>query len=140
MKIERYLGIATMLFGFVVIAFIIPSQVEQVESIGMEPKTFPSILAWGLVFFGIIQLLFSRADDAKVDKKILLRVFVLCGILALFVYASTYVRFIYLAPVLAIVLMRMMGEKRLFWLGLGAVGTPLTIWLLIGVVLGRQLI
>lgn len=140
MNLDRYLGIATALFGVVVIALIIPNQVEQIESSGMEPKAFPTMLSWGLVFFGVMQALFAKGDDTTVDKHIVIRVLILCAVLALFIYASTYLRFIYLSPLLAIILMKVMGENRLFWLVLGAVGTPLLIWLLVDVLLGRQLI
>ena len=47
--------------------------------------------------------------------------------------------FVYVAPVLALIIMLMIGERRPFWLIAGVAAMPAAIWVLVAVVLERAL-
>jgi putative tricarboxylic transport membrane protein len=139
MNIDKLSGGLIALLGLILLYLVIPYQVEIIESDGLTPRTFPDVLACLLVIAGFVQLIASKKSDVKIDKE-LANVAILCGLLAGFIYLASLFHFIYISPILAFVLMRIMKEKRLFWLGLGTVCTPFFLWLCVEVLLGRELI
>ncbi len=61
------------------------------------------------------------------------------ALLAAGIYTMSLFGFEYVAPVLALALMLMIGERRPLWLVLGTVVMPLIIWFLVTFALGRAL-
>lgn len=139
MNIDRFSGVFIALIGLVLLYVVIPLGVEEVNATGLTPKTFPVWLSWLLVITGSIQLLMSNKSSIVVPSG-LLRIVFLCLCFALVIYVSSFTGFIFISPVLAFVLMIFMNERRPLWLGLGVAVVPLTIWLIVDVVLGRELI
>jgi hypothetical protein len=139
MNIDKLSGGFIALFGLLLIYLVIPAQVEMVESDSLTPRTFPLIIAWLLVGVGAIQALIANRPQ-RYSVSGLGRVLLLVGFFVATIYLASLSRFIYISPLFALVLMVFMREKRPLWLLLGSLVTPLTIWLCVEVLLGRELI
>jgi len=61
------------------------------------------------------------------------------AVLCFGIWLISKVGFIWAAPGVAVGLMALMGERRGFWLLMGAGATPAVIWLLVDVLLDRSL-
>ena len=78
-------------------------------------------------------------DHEIQNKRQLLVTAAYVVVLVIALYSISQFGFIYVAPVLALVLMLMIGERRWYWLGLGCLGMPAVIWLLVVQILDRSL-
>jgi len=139
MNIDRFSGAFIALVGLMLLYVLIPLGVEDIYAIGLTPKTFPVCLSWLLVIAGCLQCILSNKSTIVIPRG-LSRVAFLCGVLGVTIYIATLTRFILIAPFLALILMYFMNERRPVWLAIGVVIAPLVIWLVVGVLLGRELI
>jgi len=139
MNIDRVSGAFIALMGLLMLYVVIPAGVENIDGSGLTPKTFPVWLSWLLVIAGVIQLIAANKSAVEIPKG-LLRIVFLCSCFALVIYVSSFTGFIFISPVLAFVLMYFMNERRPLWLGLGVCVVPIAIWLIVDVMLGRELI
>ena len=139
MNLDRLSGAFIMLVGLVLLYIVIPIGVETVDATGLTPRTFPVLISWSLVVVGAFQVLLSKKSEVQTPSG-LLRIGFLCLCFALSLYCASLIGFIFVSPILALILMLFMNERRPFWLALGSLAVPLTIWLCIHVLLGRELI
>ncbi|MEO9275200.1 tripartite tricarboxylate transporter TctB family protein [Marinomonas sp. 5E14-1] len=139
MNIDRFSGAFIALMGLLMLYVVIPFGVESVDVSGLTPKTFPVWLSWLMVIAGVIQFIAANKSAVKMPSG-LLRIVFLCSSFALVIYVSSFTGFIFISPVLAFVLMYFMNERRPLWLGLGVFAVPIGIWLIVDVMLGRELI
>lgn len=139
MNADRVSGMVIMLFSLILIYIVIPIGVESIESDGLAPTTFPVLLSWGLFIVGSIQLIVSKKSDVVFPSG-LIRIAFICICFFTAIYCAFIYGFIYISPVLALIMMLFMNERRILWLLLGTIFVPLAIWFCIDIVLGRELI
>jgi putative tricarboxylic transport membrane protein len=135
---DRFSGALCTLFGLAMYFAIIPAYVEKAEGGNIAPQTLPNILSLVIVFCGV--LLAVKPTTHKVqDVRIFMKAGLYVAVLAAAIYAVSLFEFLYVAPVFALVLMIMIGERKPLWLALGTIGTPSLIWFLITQILDRAL-
>lgn len=135
---DRLTGGFFLFFGLALVFFVIPEYVEDVERGNLSPKTMPTVVAWIIAICGgllIMKPTTHRAPDIRFFGKAAAYV----AVLGASIYAMSLVGFLYVAPVLALVVMLMIGERRLLWLGFGVVLMPTLIWFLVTQLLERGL-
>ncbi|WP_120631512.1 tripartite tricarboxylate transporter TctB family protein [Ruegeria sp. EL01] len=138
MSIDRIATGLIVLFGFVFIFWIIPSQIEEVEFGRIVPSTVPMIAMWALVVVAAIQF-FTDKSTTSIDLLVFIRAAAFVALLVGAVYLMDRFGFEYVAPFLALSIMLAIGERRWYWLFFGGVILPLSVWLLVEHVLDRTL-
>lgn len=135
---DRGAGAVISLFGLVLYFGVIPNFVEAVDDGWVLPATIPNAVAIVLIVCGILLIL--KPTTHRPQRMIEFQKAALYfGLLALGLLAMSYLGFIYTAPVIALVLMLLIGERRPLWLFLGVAVLPATIWFLVVYVLDRAL-
>lgn len=138
MSYSRGSGIFVLGFGLVLYFVAIPYDTEIVDYGWMRPQTLPNILAWILMASGIaIACINSDQNDHNIRQ--LFKAFMYLAIVVLGVILMDNFGFVKVSPALALVLMWLIGERRIFWLVSGVVGIPFLIWLVVVVLLERLL-
>ena len=98
----------------------------------------PNICALLLIIFGIVQFIFPKGKVVLEFEQILWScVFVSAAFIAVFGFHKF--GFIYTAPIFAVSIMLLIGEKRILWLLLGVFLIPFLILLIVEQLLGRLL-
>jgi putative tricarboxylic transport membrane protein len=138
MTLNRLSGIVVVVFGILLLFWIIPRHTEPAHFGWLRPATLPDVTAVVMVISGIIHVLFP-VGTAKFDVRPAMRagLFFLISLAGLFI--MHHLGFLIAAPLLAMVLMLMVGERRPIWLLAGAVMVPLGIWISIELILKRPL-
>lgn len=135
---DRWSGLFFVAIAVLLYAVVIPWQVEAVDYGWLRPRTLPRILA---VIIGIagLSLILRPSGMARPGAVPWARsgLFVLLLIAALGLMAV--LGFVYVAPVMALAIMLLSGERRPFWLAMGVAALPLVIWFCVAVLLGRPL-
>ena len=135
---DRLSGAFFLLFGLAMVFIVIPTYVEDAQGGNLSPKTMPTIIAWVITACGgllAVKPTTHTTPDARFFAQAAAYVTVLGGA----IYAMSLVGFIYVAPVLALVIMLLIGERRPLWLGMGVVLMPAAIWFLVTQLLERAL-
>lgn len=135
---DRLSGAFFLLFGLAMVFVVIPEYVEDAQGGNLSPRTMPVIVAWVIAVCGGLLVIRPTTHQAP-DARFFTLAFVYVAILGLAIYAMSKVGFLYVAPVLALVLMLMIGERRPLWLGIGVVLIPAAIWGLVTQLLERGL-
>lgn len=135
---DRLSGLFCVLFSAALVFYLIPTQVETVEYGAIRPKTMPQILAVLLGIFGAA-LMIRPADGSDLQPAPWGRFTAVVIFLVGGVWCLSRFGFAYVAPPLALVLMLIMGERRIIWIALGALVMPGVIWAAITLVLQRPL-
>jgi putative tricarboxylic transport membrane protein len=135
---DRTTGGFFLLFGLLLYFVIIPLQIETAEGVWLTASAVPNAIAIVLSLCG--GLLMLKPTKHRVQN---LREFMFAGVyfvlLAAGLLLMSYVGFAYAAPVLALAIMFLIGERRPFWLVMGVAVLPASIWFLVAVVLERAL-
>lgn len=139
-RAERLSGIVVILFGAVLYWAIVPWQVETADYGWLRPRTLPRILAVILMLAGAWQVLgASTPPDARAGAVPWARGALFAAVLIASLALMAQVGFLVVAPVMALTIMLLTGERRPLWLGLGTLGAPAAIWLGVAVLLERPL-
>lgn len=138
MSHSRYSGLLVTLFGFLLLFVAIPYETETVDYGWMRPQTMPTALAWILVVFGAVIASKSQHTDSPNTTQTI-AAFKYLAIVVTAVFFINHFGFIIVSPILALVLVLIIGERRFHWLALGVFGVPFVIWLVVVVILGRLL-
>lgn len=139
MTLHRLTGVFFVIFAVAMIWGVIPAQTESVYPDGsIPPEVLPMFYAAMIGLFGTA-LACQRAEATALDlrqgaKTAGFFLLALVGVLAM-----QHFGFLLAAPVLALVLLWLVGERRPLWLALGGLGGPLLIWTVFEVLLGRLL-
>ena len=135
---DRVSGAFFTLFGLGMYFLVIPGYVETVDGGNLSPKTVPNYISLTIAICGALLVLKPTQHQTPS-----IRAFMVTGaytaLLAAGIYTMSLFGFEYVAPVLALALMLMIGERRPLWLVLGTVVMPLIIWFLVTFALGRAL-
>lgn len=135
---DRISGLFFLLFGLAMLFLINPNYIESVEGGNLSPKTMPNILSVVIALSGAV-LTIKPTDHQVRSPTLMARTFLYVGLLAAGVYAMSLFGFEYVAPILALAIMLLIGERRPVWLALGVVAMPGIIWFLVTQLLGRAL-
>ncbi|MEJ2729564.1 MAG: tripartite tricarboxylate transporter TctB family protein [Deltaproteobacteria bacterium] len=135
---NRLSGVVVVVFGLILLVWIIPWHTEAADYGWLRPATLPNVTAIIIVISGIIHVLFP-AGSAEFDLQSALRagLFFVISLAGLFI--MRHLGFLIAAPLLIMILMLMVGERRPLWLVAGAVMVPLGIWSSIELLLKRPL-
>lgn len=134
---NRISGIFVTLFGIVLLAYLIPNQIEAVDYGWLKPATLPSIGAVIIILAGTLHAVFPKGGlEFELASALRAFLFFFIGILGLWLMTISY---IVAAPLLMLVLMWVIGERRWKWLCIGVVMLPALIWVCIDFLLNRPL-
>jgi putative tricarboxylic transport membrane protein len=138
MTLNRLSGVVVAVFGIILLFWIIPRHAEPVDYGWLRPSTLPNITAIIIVISSIIHVLFP-SGTAEFDVRPAMRAgfFFVISLAGLFI--MRHLGFLIAAPLLAVVLMLIVGERRPLWLFAGVVMVPLGIWSSIELLLKRPL-
>ena len=135
---DRVTGAAIAALGMFFYFVFIPANVETVDAQWLEPESYPNVLAVFLSIFGAaLMLLPSTQHPPNAREFGMALVFMIT--LAVGFYTLSHFGFMITAPLFALVIMLVLGERRIFWLIGGVVMMPLTIWICVVELLGRSL-
>lgn len=135
---DRLSGVFFLLFGLAMYFLVIPNYVEITDEGNLAPNTLPNWISIIITLCGAALILKPTQHETQN-----LQAFLITGayvaILVAGIYAMSLFGFVYIAPVLALAIMVMIGERRPLWLIAGAVAMPAIIWFFVIHVLGRVL-
>ena len=138
MLVNRLSASFVIFFGLSLVYFIFPIEIEKLDYGWVRPQTLPNICAFLLIIFGIVQFIFPKGKVVLEFEQILWSgVFVSAAFIAVFGFHKF--GFIYTAPIFALTIMLLIGEKRILWLLLGVFLIPFLILLIVEQLLGRML-
>lgn len=135
---DRASGIFFLLFGLAMYFYINPTFIESIEGSVLSPDAMPNFLAIVLAVCGAVLVIKPTAEQMR-DPVSMAKTGLYVGVLVAGIYAMSWFGFEYVAPILALAIMWLVGERRPAWLALGVVGMPLLIWYLVTQVLERAL-
>lgn len=139
MTLDRLCGLAVAGFGAVLLLWVIPGQVEPVDYGWIRPETLPNLAAGALLLLGLLQAAATGGGDARLPLRPTARALLYLGYTAAAVWAMGRLGFVWVAPVMVLLLMLWIGERRPLWLGLGAAAVPAVVWGVVVGLLGRSL-
>lgn len=135
---DRIAGLVVATLGLVLLLVIFPIAIEDIDDGSIRPDTVPNAIAIFLVACGIL-LALKSGEQAKSGAHELVMVLVYLAVISAGLFAMSRFGFAIVSPFLALVIMLIFGERRPIWLGLGCVGMPAAIWLLVVQILERPL-
>ena len=136
LSLNRLTGAACATAGLLLLLVIIPDHIEAIEDSGLQPATIPKAVAWVLLVVGSIHTLFP-SGDTPFDRRETLRAALFLAIVSGSVTLMSFVGFVYVAPVMVLAIMLVMGERR--WFVLCAAVVPIGIWAMLKFWLERPL-
>ena len=137
-NVDRATGAFFLVFGLLLYFVIIPVHVEFIEGGWILPETIPNAVAIVLGVCGALLMLKPTIQRVQSSTEFL-NACLYFGLLAVGLFIMSHVGFVYAAPLIALVLMLLIGERRPLWLGLGVVAVPAVIWVMVVQVLDRPL-
>lgn len=127
-----------MVLGLSMYFWINPKYIESVDGGNLSPDTLPNIISIILALAGAFVLI--RPTNHQVRNPVLMaKTGLYVALLSAGIWTMSWFGFEYVAPVLALAIMWLIGERRPLWLGLGVVGMPAIIWFLVTQLLNRTL-
>jgi putative tricarboxylic transport membrane protein len=135
---DRMSGAFFCLFGLAMYFLVIPVYVETAEGGSLSPKTLPNIISIIIAISGGFLVIKPTAQQMRDPRKMAITG-LYAALLAAGIYAMSWFGFEYVAPVLALSIMWMIGERRPLWLVSGVVIMPAAIWFAVTQLLGRGL-
>lgn len=135
---DRWTGAFLLLFGLAMYFMVIPVFVEVTDEGNIAPSTMPNWLSIIIALGGAALILKPTLHQTQS-----LQAFLIMGayvaVLVIGIFAMSYFGFVYVGPVLALVIMLMIGERRPLWLFAGTVIMPAAIWFFVEHLLHRVL-
>jgi putative tricarboxylic transport membrane protein len=139
MSLHRASGIFFLIFAAAMYWLVIPAQTHVVYPDGSIPPavlpTFYSLLIGA--FASIVALQSDGETDFDMVQMVKVAAFFLLTTAG--VWSMKHLGFEYVAPVMAGLLLWVVGERRPLWLILGAFVSPLLLWAFFEIALGRLL-
>ena len=138
MLTDRLSGAFFFVFGFALYFYVIPNFVDQIDFGAIHPDTVPNALSIVLAISGAGLILRPTGQGAP-DFPLLLRSGFYLVVLVSGIALMARFGFVIVGPVLALIIMLMVGERRPAWIGFGVIVIPFLIWLAVDVGLNRTL-
>lgn len=137
-KTDRVSGLLILLFGVALYTLIIPTYVDQVDGGWVRPNTMPNAIAIVLSVCGAMLMLRPTQQSTR-ELSEHVKAGLYFGLLMIGLLFMRRFGFAYIAPIIALSIMLLIGERRPLWLIAGVVGMPAAIWVLVVHVLERSL-
>ncbi len=138
MTLNRLSGLVTVVIGLVILFWIIPAQTEVLDSGWLNPTTLPRITAVIIIIAGLFHLI-SPAGTAEFNVAFSFRMGLFFIITSAGIYLMDLIGFIIVAPLLVLVIMMMIKERRPLWLAMGVILLPALIWFCVDFLLDKPL-
>ena len=138
MNLNRASGLIVAIMGAILLIWIIPWQTEIVNSGWLKPTTLPRITSIIIITTGLIHFIFP-AGKAEFGVAFSMRMGLFFSITIAGVYLMSLVGFIFIAPILILVIMLLIGERRPLWLISGIILLPAAIWFCVDFLLSKPL-
>ena len=138
MTLNRISGLVAAVLGLILLFWIIPRHTETVDYAWLRPATLPVITAVIVVVSSIVHIIFP-SGKAEFDVRLALRAGLFFVISLAALCLMYFVGFLIAAPLLVMVLMLLIGERRPLWLIAGIGLIPLAMWSSIELLLNRPL-
>ena len=138
MTLNRISGLVVAVFGVILLFWIIPQHTETVDYGWLRPATLPKITACIVMISSIIHFAFP-SGRAEFDVPLALRAGLFFVISLTGLFLMHLVGFRIAAPLMVMVVMLLVGERRPLWLIAGIVLIPLAMWSSIELLLNRPL-
>ena len=138
MTLNRISGLVVAVLGVILVFWIIPRHTETVDYAWLRPATLPIITTAIVIISSIVHLIFP-SGKAEFDVPLALRAGLFFVISLIGLCLMYFVGFLIAAPLLVMVLMLLIGERRPLWLISGIVLIPLAMWSSIELLLKRPL-
>ena len=138
MSANRLSGLADAVFGLALLLFVIPANTETVDYGWMRPRTIPDLCAVLLVLLGLLHAAMPRGS-VRFERREAIRFILFAAVAVLTVWLMGQFGFLPVAPPAALVVMLLIGERRPFWLAMGALALPALIWVVVIYLLERSL-
>lgn len=135
---DRVSGLFFMLLGLAMYFWVNPNYIESVEGGNLSPDTLPNTISIILAISGAFLVLKPTAHQVR-NPVLMAKTGLYVALLVAGIWAMSWFGFEYVAPVLALAIMWLIGERRPLWLGLGVIAMPAIIWFLVTQLLGRAL-
>lgn len=135
---NRLLGLFFACFGLLLLFVVIPRQTEVIAYGWMRPQSLPNAAAVVIVVAGAF-LAFRPRGVVDFEWRQAGGAALYLGLVIAGVYLIALYGFEVVAPLIAMAVMLLAGERRPAWLALGAAGIPFVIWLAVTVLLDRPL-
>lgn len=137
---ERILGGCVVLFGALLLLFIIPNQVTAVPGSPTDPSLFPKLAAWLFIVLGLAQIAFSgETNDAGIGRAELGKLALVMLILTACGWAMEKYGHIPAMTALMIASVLLVYERRWYWIATTVLLLPIGCWSLFEIVLERPL-
>lgn len=138
MTLNRMSGLVVAIMGFVLLLWIIPHQTEIADFGWLKPATLPKVTSIVIIIAGLIQFILPTGE-AEFDVKLSLRVGLFFVISVIGLYLMSLIGFIIATPILLLIIMVMIKERRPFWLAAGILILPASIWFCVDFLLNKPL-
>ena len=138
MTLNRISGVVVAVFGIILLFWIIPRHTETVDYGWLRPATLPNVTAIIVIVASIIHVIFP-SGKAEFDGPLAMRAGLFFVISLAGLFLMHLVGFRIAAPLLVMVVMLLVGERRPLWLISGIVLIPLAMWSSIELLLNRPL-
>jgi putative tricarboxylic transport membrane protein len=138
MTLNRLSGLFSVVAGMILLFWVIPHQTETVDYGWLKPATLPKITAVIIIIAGLIHFIFPKGT-AHIDFPVAAKAALFLGIGVAGLWLMHLAGFIFAAPVLMLVMMLKVGERRWQWLLSGVILLPAFIWLCVDFLLKRPL-
>ena len=136
--INRMSSLLLLAFACWAVTVIIPANTDEGFGVFVQPSSMP-IAATVVVGLGAFITLFEAAGRDDPDLATVGQVTLYLAILAASIWLMGLIGFKLAAPILSLSIMWLAHERRWVWLAVGAIATPLAIWLMFEVLLERSL-
>lgn len=138
MTLNRLSGLVATLAGIILLFWIIPNQTETVDFGWLKPNTLPNIITIVIIILGLFHFILP-SGKAEFDIKLALRIGLFFMITMASLYFMSVVGFLIAAPIMVMIVMILIGERRPLWLVSGIVLGPAAIWATVDLLLNRPL-
>ena len=138
MTLNRLSGLVVTLAGIILLLWIIPNQTETVAFGWLKPNTLPNIITIVIIILGLFHFILP-SGKAEFDIKLALRIGLFFMITMASLYFMSVVGFLIAAPIMVMIVMILIGERRPLWLVSGIVLGPAAIWAAVDLLLNRPL-
>ena len=135
---DRASGAFFLLLGLVTYFLVVPNFVETVEGGILAPASMPNAISLIIAFCGGL-LILKPSPHSLPARHFFTAAGTYAVVLAAALFPMAVFGFEFVAPLLALLLMLMAGERRLLWLAVGAVAVPGAIWFFVSQLLDRAL-
>jgi putative tricarboxylic transport membrane protein len=138
MILNRLSGLVVAMAGIVLLFWIIPNQTETVAFGWLKPNTLPNIVTIVIILLGLFHFILP-SGKAEFDIKLALHISLFFMITMASLYFMSVVGFLIAAPIMVMIVMILIGERRPLWLVSGIVLGPAAIWAAVDLLLNRPL-